>query len=68
MRCLLVEHAEGPVLIDTGAGNKESDKFRDIYGLDNHGAEGLRERATWVQYNGARSGEVGAWQAVAVGF
>jgi hypothetical protein len=31
MRCLLVEHEAGLVLIDTGAGNKETAKFYDIY-------------------------------------
>ncbi len=35
MRCLLVEHADALVLIDTGAGNKETDKFRGIYGIEN---------------------------------
>ncbi len=40
MRCLLIEHAEGPILIDTGAGNKENEKFVDIYGLDNKGKHG----------------------------
>ncbi|HSJ26273.1 MAG TPA: MBL fold metallo-hydrolase [Longimicrobiales bacterium] len=35
MRCLLVETADALVLIDNGAGNKESDKFHDIYGIDN---------------------------------
>jgi len=40
MRCLLVEHPNALVLIDTGAGNKEDAKFRDIYGLDNAGANG----------------------------
>jgi glyoxylase-like metal-dependent hydrolase (beta-lactamase superfamily II) len=35
MRCLLVEHDDGLVLIDTGAGNKEDAKFKDIYGLEN---------------------------------
>ena len=35
MRCLLVEHDTGLVLIDTGAGNKESEKFAQIYGLEN---------------------------------
>lgn len=40
MRCLLVEHDDGLVLIDTGIGNKESDKFKDIYGVDNAGANG----------------------------
>ncbi len=38
MRCLLVEHDDGLVLIDTGAGNKENEKFHDIYGLENSGA------------------------------
>lgn len=40
MRCLLVDHEIGPVLIDTGAGNKETDKFYDIYGIENAGAPG----------------------------
>ena len=40
MRCLLIEHDVGPVLIDTGAGNKESQKFHDIYGVENRGARG----------------------------
>jgi glyoxylase-like metal-dependent hydrolase (beta-lactamase superfamily II) len=35
MRCLLVETPAALVLIDNGAGNKESEKFIDIYGLDN---------------------------------
>lgn len=40
MRCLLIEHDDGLVLVDNGAGNKESDKFRDIYGIENGGANG----------------------------
>jgi glyoxylase-like metal-dependent hydrolase (beta-lactamase superfamily II) len=40
MRCLLIEHPSGLVLVDTGAGNKENDKFKDIYGLENEGADG----------------------------
>jgi glyoxylase-like metal-dependent hydrolase (beta-lactamase superfamily II) len=40
MRCLLVEHELGLVLIDTGAGNKENAKFHDIYGVENGGADG----------------------------
>jgi glyoxylase-like metal-dependent hydrolase (beta-lactamase superfamily II) len=35
MRCLLVEHESGLVLIDNGAGNKENDKFHDIYAIEN---------------------------------
>lgn len=38
MRCLLIEHETGLVLIDTGAGNKENQKFLDIYGIENVGA------------------------------
>ena len=40
MRCLLVEHEVGPVLIDTGAGNKETEKFYEIYGIENRGEHG----------------------------
>jgi glyoxylase-like metal-dependent hydrolase (beta-lactamase superfamily II) len=35
LRCLLVETAHDLVLIETGLGNKESDKFTEIYGVDN---------------------------------
>jgi glyoxylase-like metal-dependent hydrolase (beta-lactamase superfamily II) len=40
MRCLLIEHDIGPILIDTGAGNKEDAKFYDIYGIENRGVTG----------------------------
>ncbi len=40
LRCLLVEHDAGPVLIDTGIGNKEKAKFLDIYGVENAGESG----------------------------
>ena len=40
MRCLLVEHDVGLVLIDNGAGNKETEKFLEIYGIENGGADG----------------------------
>jgi glyoxylase-like metal-dependent hydrolase (beta-lactamase superfamily II) len=40
MRCLLVEHPDGLVLIDTALGNKEDDKFHDIYGIENRGVQG----------------------------
>jgi glyoxylase-like metal-dependent hydrolase (beta-lactamase superfamily II) len=40
MRCILVEHDDGLVLIDCGAGNKENAKFLDIYGIENAGANG----------------------------
>ncbi|MFN2398957.1 MAG: MBL fold metallo-hydrolase [Gemmatimonadaceae bacterium] len=50
MRCFLVEHESGLVLIDTGAGNKESEKFQDIYGLENAGSGGrtMLEDALWA--------------------
>jgi glyoxylase-like metal-dependent hydrolase (beta-lactamase superfamily II) len=40
MRCLLVEHPDGLVLIDTALGNKEDAKFHEIYGVENAGLEG----------------------------
>jgi glyoxylase-like metal-dependent hydrolase (beta-lactamase superfamily II) len=40
LRCMLVEHDAGPVLIDTGVGNKESEKFKGIYGVENTGTHG----------------------------
>ncbi len=40
MRCLLVEHDDGLVLIDSGVGNKETAKFHDIYGVENAGEGG----------------------------
>lgn len=38
MRCLLVETDGATVLVDTGLGNKEDEKFHDIYGVSNDGA------------------------------
>jgi len=37
MRCLLVEAPNALVLIDTGVGNKYSEKFAEIYGISNAG-------------------------------
>jgi glyoxylase-like metal-dependent hydrolase (beta-lactamase superfamily II) len=39
MRCLLIEHERGLVLIDNGAGNKENAKFHEIYGVENSGEQ-----------------------------
>ncbi len=63
MRCLLVEHESGLVLIDTGAGNKESDKFYDIYGIENRGngedgAEGRTMLESALAAAGARPEDV----------
>ena len=35
LRCLLIEHDHGLVLVDTGVGNKEDPKFLDIYAVEN---------------------------------
>ena len=43
LRCVLVEHQDGLVLIDTGLGNKEEPKFLDIYGVENEGLEGATQ-------------------------
>jgi glyoxylase-like metal-dependent hydrolase (beta-lactamase superfamily II) len=43
MRCLLVEHPDGLVLIDSALGNKEDSKFLDIYGVENQGLEGATQ-------------------------
>jgi len=37
MRCLLIETPDARILVDTGAGNKTSEKLRSIYGIDNDG-------------------------------
>jgi glyoxylase-like metal-dependent hydrolase (beta-lactamase superfamily II) len=37
LRCLLIEHDDGLVLVDTGVGNKENSKFIDIYAVENMG-------------------------------
>ena len=49
MRCLLIEHEDGLVLIDTGAGNKEDAKFKDIYGLANESSEPGPPRRTALE-------------------
>jgi glyoxylase-like metal-dependent hydrolase (beta-lactamase superfamily II) len=40
LRCLLIEHDDGLVLVDTAVGNKENEKFIDIYGVENAGETG----------------------------
>ena len=38
LRCLLMEAPHALVLVDSGVGSKESESFREIYGLDNAGS------------------------------
>lgn len=40
LRCFLVETPEARVLIETGLGAKESEKFNDIYGVETAASEG----------------------------
>jgi glyoxylase-like metal-dependent hydrolase (beta-lactamase superfamily II) len=40
LRCLLVETRDELVLIETGLGNKEGDKFMEIYGVENAASPG----------------------------
>ena len=35
LRCLLIEHPDALVLVDTGIGDKENEKFMAIYGVEN---------------------------------
>ncbi len=58
LRCLLVEHGDGLVLIDTGVGNKESDKFRDIYGVENAGTGGPTQLEDALAAAGFTPGDV----------
>ncbi len=58
MRCLLIEHESGPVLIDTGAGNKEDSKFHDIYGIENRGADGRTRLEDGLRQVGMRPEDI----------
>lgn len=61
LRCLLVETRDELVLIETGLGNKENDRFLDIYGVDNAAspASGLPDRLhEAIQEAGFRAGDV----------
>ncbi|HUF36029.1 MAG TPA: MBL fold metallo-hydrolase [Gemmatimonadales bacterium] len=42
-RCLLVEHPDGLVLVDTAVGNKENARFHDMYRIENAGLEGATQ-------------------------
>ena len=58
LRCLLVEHPDGLVLVDTGIGNKESAKFHDIYGVENAGETGPTRLEDALSAIGYRPGDV----------
>jgi glyoxylase-like metal-dependent hydrolase (beta-lactamase superfamily II) len=58
MRCLLVEHPDGLVLVDTGLGNKEDAKFHDIYGIANAGRQGPTQLEDAILEAGHRPADV----------
>ena len=58
LRCLLVEHPDGLVLVDTGIGNKEDEKFIDIYGVENSGTSGPTQLEDALSAAGYRPGDV----------
>jgi glyoxylase-like metal-dependent hydrolase (beta-lactamase superfamily II) len=58
MRCLLIEHEVGPILVDTGLGNKEDTKFQDIYGVENRGPGGRTRLEEALELLGVRPDDV----------
>jgi glyoxylase-like metal-dependent hydrolase (beta-lactamase superfamily II) len=58
MRCLVIEHESGIVVVDTGAGNKENAKFHDIYGIENAGANGRTQLEDGLAQLGVRPEDV----------
>lgn len=58
MRCLLVEHERGYALVDNGAGNKENQKFHDIYGVENSGADGRTRLEEGLREIGVKPEEI----------
>ena len=59
MRCLLIEHDTGLVLIDSGAGNKENEKFHDIYAVENQGAGGRTQLEDGLHELGYSPADIG---------
>jgi len=58
MRCLLIEHPDGLVLVDTGLGDKEDAKFLDIYGVENRGDPGPTQLEDALRESGHRPEDV----------
>ena len=61
MRCLLIEHPDALVLVDTGVGDKENEKFAAIYGVENSpvGTAGPTQLESALAEAGFRAGDVG---------
>ena len=58
MRCLLIEHPDGLVLVDTALGDKEDEKFCDIYAVENEGRPGPTRLEDAIREAGFAPGEV----------
>ena len=58
MRCLLLEHERGLVLVDNGAGNKENAKFHEIYAVENAGEHGRTLLEDGLQSLGVSPGDI----------
>jgi len=58
LRCLLIEHDDGLVLIDTGIGNKENEKFIEIYGVENTGTRGPTQLEDAIAELGHRAEDI----------
>jgi glyoxylase-like metal-dependent hydrolase (beta-lactamase superfamily II) len=58
MRCLLIEHDDGLILVDSGVGNKESAKFHDIYGIENAGSAGRTALEAGLAKAGFEPGDI----------
>lgn len=58
LRCLLIEHPDGLVLVDTGVGNKEDAKFHEIYGIENAGHRGPTQLEDALLETGHRPEEI----------
>jgi glyoxylase-like metal-dependent hydrolase (beta-lactamase superfamily II) len=59
MRCLVIEHESTIVVVDTGAGNKESEKFLGLYGIENAGTAGRTLLEDGLAALGVRPEDVG---------
>lgn len=58
LRCLLVEHDDGLVLVDSGVGNKESEKFIAIYAVENSGRDGPSQLEDAIVEAGFRASDI----------
>ena len=58
MRTMLIEHESGLILVDAGVGNKEPDKFYDIYEMEPRGAAGFSQLEAGIRAAGHAPADV----------